>query len=135
VKIFWFSSISGTAGQVAAPVFTISVGADNKLWPELRDQIHDIDDTLSPWFNTAPAADRTVPAGMMQDCIKYCMPGIMSRCRAGAVWSEQKKCKYYQKSTTRDKCMHYIKALNENCDCVGAQREIRSRNDRKDDEI
>ena len=83
--------------------------------------------------SNAPQPDECRRA--MQDCINYCMPGIMSRCRAGAAWSEQKKCKYYQKSTTRDKCMHYIKALNENCDCVGAQREIRSRDDRKDDEI
>jgi hypothetical protein len=40
-----------------------------------------------------------------------------------------------QKSTTRDKCMHYIKALNEHCDCAGAQREISGQDDRKDDEI
>jgi hypothetical protein len=61
----------------------------------------------------------------IQDCFNYCVFGTMSRCRAGAVWQAQKKCKYYRKSTTRDRCMHYIEALDGHCDCVEAQVEIR----------
>ena len=54
----------------------------------------------------------------------YCKPGIMSRCSAGTVWKNQKKCKYSKKSSVGDRCMHYIPSLDGHCDSVDAQREI-----------
>jgi hypothetical protein len=53
----------------------------------------------------------------------YCMPGIMSRCSAGIIWDNQKKCKFSKKSSVSDRCMHYIAPLDGHCDCVDAQRE------------
>ena len=53
----------------------------------------------------------------------YCIPGIMSRCSAGVVWENQKKCKYSIKSSVSDRCMHYIPSLDGHCDSVDAQRE------------
>jgi len=64
----------------------------------------------------------------LQRCSKlvnanYCIPGMMSRCSAGAVWENQKKCRFSKKSTSGDRCMHYIIALDGHCDSVDAQRE------------
>ena len=53
----------------------------------------------------------------------YCIPGTMSRCSAGVVWENQKKCKYSNKSSVSDRCMHYIPSLDGHCDNVDAQRE------------
>jgi hypothetical protein len=58
--------------------------------------------------------------------LNYCIPGIMSRCSAGLVWQDQKKCKFARKSTVGDRCMHYIKSINGHCDSVEAQRELRN---------
>ena len=55
----------------------------------------------------------------------YCVPGVMSRCSAGGVWSDQQKCKYAAKSTVRDRCMYYIEAIDGHCDCVEAQSELK----------
>jgi hypothetical protein len=55
--------------------------------------------------------------------VNYCKPGIMSRCSAGTVWENQKKCKFSKKSTIGDRCMHYITSLDGHCDNVDAQRE------------
>ena len=66
------------------------------------------------------------------DCLNYCVGGLLSRCGAGPQWQEQKKCKYYKKSTIRDGCMHYIKPLGGHCDCVDAQREVRRQLDSDD---
>jgi hypothetical protein len=55
----------------------------------------------------------------------YCVPGIMSRCSAGTLWENQKKCRFSKKSSVSDRCMHYIVSLDGHCDCVDAQREIR----------
>lgn len=55
----------------------------------------------------------------------YCIPGIMSRCSAGTLWENQKKCRFSKKSSVSDRCMHYIVSLDGHCDCVDAQREIR----------
>ena len=55
--------------------------------------------------------------------VNYCMPGIMSRCSAGTVWENQKKCKFSKKSSVSDRCMHYIPSLDGHCDSVDAQRE------------
>lgn len=58
------------------------------------------------------------------DCLNYCVPGPMSRCSAGTVWDEQKKCKYAEKSSVSNRCMHFIEAIDGHCDCVKAQREL-----------
>ena len=62
----------------------------------------------------------------------FCAPGVMSRCSAGQGWSDQKRCKYAQKSTVHSRCMYYIEAIGGHCDCVEAQREIRNASDRKE---
>lgn len=67
-----------------------------------------------------------------RDCLNYCVSGMLSRCGAGPEWQEQKKCKYFKKSTIGDRCMHYIEALDGHCDCVDAQREVRRRLNSKD---
>jgi hypothetical protein len=56
--------------------------------------------------------------------VNYCKPGIMSRCSAGIVWENQKKCKFSNKSSVSDRCMHYIPSMDGHCDSVDAQREI-----------
>jgi hypothetical protein len=55
----------------------------------------------------------------------YCVAGLMSRCSAGTVWNEQKMCKYADKSTVSNRCMHFIEAIGGHCDCAEAQRELR----------
>jgi hypothetical protein len=55
----------------------------------------------------------------------YCIPGIMSRCSAGLIWQQQKKCKFSRKSTVGDRCMHYIESIYGHCDSVEAQREVK----------
>lgn len=57
--------------------------------------------------------------------VNYCIPGIMSRCSAGLVWQEQKKCKFARKSSVGDRCMHYIESIYGHCDSVEAQRELK----------
>ncbi|MDJ0819131.1 MAG: hypothetical protein QNJ58_23170 [Desulfobacterales bacterium] len=65
--------------------------------------------------------------GRKQHCaelanVNYCIPGVMSRCSAGLIWQDQRRCKYAIKSTVSDRCMHYITSLNGHCDSVDAQR-------------
>ena len=67
-----------------------------------------------------------------RDCLNYCVSGILSRCGAGPEWQKQKRCKYYKKSTMRDRCMHYIETLGGHCDCVDAQTEVRRQQDSED---
>jgi len=55
--------------------------------------------------------------------INFCMPGIMSRCSAGIVWENQKKCKFSKKSSVSERCMHFIPSLDGHCDSADAQRE------------
>ncbi len=62
-----------------------------------------------------------------RDCLNYCVSGLMSRCSAGTVWEEQKRCKFYEKSTVSNRCMYYIEAIDGHCDCVEAQKERRER--------
>ena len=59
--------------------------------------------------------------------VNYCIPGTMSRCSAGLIWNEQKKCKYAIKSSFSDRCMHYIESLYGHCDSVDAQRGLVSK--------
>ena len=54
--------------------------------------------------------------------VNYCLPGIMSRCSAGLIWQDQRKCKYAIKSTVGDRCMHFIESIDGHCDSVYAQR-------------
>ncbi len=54
--------------------------------------------------------------------VNYCIPGIMSRCSAGLIWQDQKRCKYANKSAVRDTCMHFVESLDGHCDNVDAQR-------------
>ncbi len=56
--------------------------------------------------------------------VNYCIPGTMSRCSAGLIWQEQKRCKFAKKSTVSDRCMHYIESIDGHCDCVEAQRDF-----------
>lgn len=63
----------------------------------------------------------------------FCVPGVMSRCSAGEIWDDQKKCKYARKSTVRDRCMYFIKEISGHCDCVEAQRELRKSVDKRED--
>ena len=63
----------------------------------------------------------------------YCVPGVMSRCSAGANWRDQKRCKYAHESTVGDRCMYYIEAIEGHCDCVEAQRELRKSVDKRED--
>ena len=68
-----------------------------------------------------PAADKKRPG-----CVNYCVAGSMSHCSAGAVWDEQKRCKYAEKSSASSRCMHFIEAIDGHCDCFEAQRETRN---------
>ena len=56
----------------------------------------------------------------------FCVPGVMSRCSAGPLWDDQKRCKFAVKSTVRSSCMYFIESIGGHCDCVEAQRELRS---------
>ncbi len=56
----------------------------------------------------------------------YCVAGLMSRCSAGKLWKDQKICKYAEKSTVSNRCMHFIEAIGGHCDCAEAQIELRN---------
>lgn len=61
------------------------------------------------------------------DCANYCVAGLMSCCSAGTVWNNQKRCKFADKSTVSNRCMHFIEAIGGgHCDCEQAQRELRN---------
>jgi hypothetical protein len=59
-------------------------------------------------------------------CANFCVTGMMSRCSAGTAWNDQQRCKYAEKSTVRNRCMHFIEAIDGHCDCAEAQRELRN---------
>lgn len=67
--------------------------------------------------------------------VNYCVPGLMSRCSAGTIWNDQKKCKFAEKSTVSNRCMHYIEAIGGHCDSEQAQREIKNTAEVKTEEI
>jgi hypothetical protein len=58
--------------------------------------------------------------------VNYCVTGLMSRCSAGTNWNDQRRCKFAEKSTVSNRCMHYIEAIDGHCDCEQAQRELRN---------
>ena len=57
--------------------------------------------------------------------VNYCVAGLMSHCSAGTTWNDQQRCKFAEKSTVSNRCMHYIEAIGGHCDCEQAQRELR----------
>lgn len=52
------------------------------------------------------------------DRLCFCKSGPMSVCTAGSE-KEQKKCRFYQKSSYSDRCMYFI--FDKYCDCLEAQ--------------
>jgi hypothetical protein len=56
-----------------------------------------------------------------------CVVGFMSRCGAGPCVIDQQGCKFFKKSSTGDRCMHYCVSLDGHCDCVDAQEEMKRR--------
>jgi len=69
------------------------------------------------------------------ECANYCVAGLMSRCSAGTVWKDQNRCKFAEKSTVSNRCMHYIEAIGGHCDCEEAQRELRCTHPAKADTL
>ena len=67
---------------------------------------------------------------MRKDNLCFCRSDFMSICTA-ADESEQKRCKFYKKSSHSDKCMYFV--FDEYCDCLEAQlatrKSIQSDND------
>lgn len=55
---------------------------------------------------------------MQIDRLSFCKTGLIAVCTAGSV-DEQKKCRYYQKSSHSEKCMYYT--FDKYCDCLEAQ--------------
>ena len=74
-------------------------------------------------YNTSWLRDNRESPNLVS--INYCIPGIMSRCSAGLIWQDQKKCKFARKSTVGDRCMHYIEPIYGHCDSAEAQRELK----------
>ncbi len=62
------------------------------------------------------------PGAEKRRCVNCCVGGIMSRCGAGPRPADQARCRFFKRSTTSDRCMHYIVALDGHCDSVDAQR-------------
>ena len=54
--------------------------------------------------------------------INFCVPGILSKCRAGKTWIEHRHCRFAKKSEYSNMCIHYIVAINGHCDSIDAQR-------------
>ena len=69
------------------------------------------------------------------ECVNYCVAGLMSRCGAGTVWNDQRRCKFAEKSTVSNRCMHFIEAIDGHCDCEQAQRELRCVGHTKTDRV
>ncbi len=55
--------------------------------------------------------------------LNFCVPGILSKCGAGTIWSGHRHCAFATKSEFSNKCMHYIEAIDGHCDCVDAQKD------------
>jgi hypothetical protein len=55
---------------------------------------------------------------VLNERVSFCQRDMMSICTATNE-SEQKKCKFYKKSSFTDKCMHFM--FDEYCDCLEAQ--------------
>jgi hypothetical protein len=56
----------------------------------------------------------------------FCIPGMMSHCTAGNKWENQRDCRYARKATVANRCMYFRESLGGHCDCVEAQKDIRS---------
>ena len=48
----------------------------------------------------------------------------MAKCTAGVSWKDQSLCKYSNKSSIAERCMHYRENIGGHCDCVPAQKDI-----------
>ena len=55
--------------------------------------------------------------------INCCIPGLFSKCGAGATWAEHRFCTFAEKSTFAYKCMYYNELIDGHCDCLDAQRD------------
>ncbi len=53
----------------------------------------------------------------------FCVPGILSKCGAGIIWTEHRHCRFAKKSKFSNRCMHYIEAIDGHCDCIDAQKD------------
>jgi hypothetical protein len=58
-------------------------------------------------------------------CVNCCIAGVMSRCGAGPLVSDQRTCTFFKQATHADRCMHYCISLDGHCDCVEAQVELK----------
>ena len=55
--------------------------------------------------------------------INYCMSGLLSKCSAGATWTEHKVCAFAIKSSFADRCMFYVESMDGHCSCPAAQKD------------
>lgn len=55
---------------------------------------------------------------MQGPVVSFCKKEMMSVCTAASD-SEQTNCRFYEKSSLRNKCMYFI--FDEYCDCLKAQ--------------
>jgi hypothetical protein len=121
---------NGSDCSVITIIFKVILLSDRLLQGVLRGEAKMANSSEKEKSNK-PQADSCRPERL--DCLNYCVSGMLSRCGAGPEWQKQKKCKYYKRSTIRDRCMHYIETLGGHCDCVDAQLEVRRQKDLEDD--
>ena len=55
--------------------------------------------------------------------INCCIPGLFSKCGAGATWAEHRACRFAIKSNFANKSMYYNHWMDGHCDCLEAQRD------------
>lgn len=55
---------------------------------------------------------------MQEERVSYCKKEIMSMCKADN-GKQQKKCCFYEKSNSSERCMYYV--FESYCDCLQAQ--------------
>jgi hypothetical protein len=55
---------------------------------------------------------------VQKDNFCFCKSDVMSMCKAGSE-GEQRRCKFYKKSSHSDKCMYLV--FDEFCECLEAQ--------------
>ncbi len=55
---------------------------------------------------------------MANSMVSFCKRGMMSVCMAASD-TDQNRCKFYEKSRLKNKCMYFI--FDEYCDCLKAQ--------------
>jgi hypothetical protein len=55
--------------------------------------------------------------------INYCIPGLFSKCGAGATWEEHRLCRFAIKLSFSSKCIYYNESMDGHCDCLDAQKD------------